>query len=261
MDEVAVSLERKIDFLQQQHRETLRELHSEIERLIRQNKDLQFRLIMDPPQSCRKGSSHKGQKHRPDSKTFHSQKGIYFEQTLEDTQLPHDANLGHQIKHGDDASETTTAGRPEVVSEASGGLITSLHPLRIHCNPSQPPRPPTLQECEVIIRQLYNANSLQSQELLRIKAVLRDIVFSKRITPENYLLTKVYLADGKRTEEPEKFPKLSTHAASRELPVYQSNMVDRVIFPALKQSLSPSFAERQRRTRAMQRNRLRRTIT
>lgn len=35
----------------------------------------------------------------------------------------------------------------------------------IQCSPSQAPRPPTLQECEVIIRQLYNANSLQSQEV------------------------------------------------------------------------------------------------
>lgn len=51
--------------------------------------------------------------------------------------------------------------RPEV----KGGLITSLQPLRIHSSPSHPPRAPTLQECEVIIRQLYHANSLQSQEV------------------------------------------------------------------------------------------------
>ncbi|KAL7854138.1 hypothetical protein AOLI_G00209820 [Acnodon oligacanthus] len=263
MDAVAVSLQRKVDFLQQQHRETLRELHSEVERLRRQNKDLQFKLIMEPPESCRKRSSHKGQNHWPDSNTFQSQKGIYFEQTVEDTHLPQDGNLGHQIKHGEDASETTTAGRPALVSEAKGGLITSLHPLRIHCNPSQPPRAPTLQECEVIIRQLYNANSLQSQEILRIKAVLRDIVFNKRITPENYILTKVYLADDQRTEEREKFPKLPYRGLCRgvDKPVCQANTVDKMILPALKQSLSISFAERQRRTRAMQRSRLRRTAT
>ncbi|XP_017569686.1 coiled-coil domain-containing protein 74A [Pygocentrus nattereri] len=261
MDAVAVSLQRKIDFLQRQHRETLRELHSETERLRRQNQDLQFKLIMEPPESCRKRSSHKGQNHWPESNTF--QKGIYFEQTVEDTHLPQDGNLGHQMKHGEDASETTTAGRPALVSEAKGGLITSLHPLRIHCNPSQPPRAPTLQECEVIIRQLYNANSLQSQDILRIKAVLKDIVFNKRITPENYILTKVYLADDQRTEEREMFPKLPFRGLSRgvDRPVCQANTVDRMILPALKQSLGISFAERQRRTRAMQRSRLRRTVT
>lgn len=51
------------------------------------------------------------------------------------------------------------------LSGCPGGLITSLHPLRIHGSTSEPPRAPTLRECEVIIRQLYNANSLQSQEV------------------------------------------------------------------------------------------------
>ena len=46
-----------------------------------------------------------------------------------------------------------------------GGLITSLQPLRIHSSPVHHPRAPTLPECEVIIRQLYNTNSLQSQEV------------------------------------------------------------------------------------------------
>lgn len=50
-------------------------------------------------------------------------------------------------------------------TKMKGRLITSLHPLRIHSSHSRPPRPPTLRECEVIIRQLYNANSLQSQEV------------------------------------------------------------------------------------------------
>lgn len=115
--------------------------------------------------------------------------------------------------------------------EVKGGLITSLQPLRIHTCPSQSPRAPTLQECEVIIRQLYNANSIQSREvstvpimkpmfssvvhlkkiqyftsvlqlcftqIMRVKALLRDIVLSKKISPENHILTKAYLIDGTR---------------------------------------------------------------
>ncbi|XP_072517460.1 coiled-coil domain-containing protein 74B isoform X4 [Salminus brasiliensis] len=260
MDALVASLERKIDFLQQQHRETLRELHSEVERLTRQNKDLQFRLIMGPPRSGRKGPSYKEHKDGRESNTFQTQKQIYLEETLEDSHLPRDANFGSQTLQ-DEASETTAAGRTELVSRAKGGLITSLHPLRIHCNPSQPPRAPTLQECEVIIRQLYNANSLQSQEVLRIKAVLRDIVLNKKITPENYILTKAYLADDKRVKEPEGFPKLPYRGLPQALPVHQANTAERMTLPALKQSLNTSFAERQRRSRAVQRNRLRRTVT
>ncbi|KAJ8346706.1 hypothetical protein SKAU_G00281070 [Synaphobranchus kaupii] len=60
------------------------------------------------------------------------------------------------------SANSTAPSMPE--PEAKGGLITSLQPLRIHCSPSQPPRAPTLQECEVIIRQLYSTNSQQSQE-------------------------------------------------------------------------------------------------
>ncbi|XP_072517458.1 coiled-coil domain-containing protein 74B isoform X2 [Salminus brasiliensis] len=281
MDALVASLERKIDFLQQQHRETLRELHSEVERLTRQNK----------------GPSYKEHKDGRESNTFQTQKQIYLEETLEDSHLPRDANFGSQTLQ-DEASETTAAGRTELVSRAKGGLITSLHPLRIHCNPSQPPRAPTLQECEVIIRQLYNANSLQSQEVsvinfyilpvflfvshilvvilsqshlstgglcfsqvLRIKAVLRDIVLNKKITPENYILTKAYLADDKRVKEPEGFPKLPYRGLPQALPVHQANTAERMTLPALKQSLNTSFAERQRRSRAVQRNRLRRTVT
>ncbi|XP_032085626.1 translation initiation factor IF-2-like isoform X3 [Thamnophis elegans] len=44
----APELERSLQFLQQQHGETLRHLHQEIERLKRRNQDLQYRLIMQP---------------------------------------------------------------------------------------------------------------------------------------------------------------------------------------------------------------------
>lgn len=72
--------------------------------------------------------------------------------------------------------------------ELKGGLITSLQPLRIHSSHSQPPRAPTLQECEVIIRQLYSANSLQSQEVsvrhqtLLVKLRLLSIVVQFKST-------------------------------------------------------------------------------
>lgn len=44
-------------------------------------------------------------------------------------------------------------------------ISSSSHPLQIHSIPSRPPPAPTLHDCEVIIQQLYDANSLQSQEV------------------------------------------------------------------------------------------------
>lgn len=35
-------------------------------------------------------------------------------------------------------------------------------------------------------------------QILRIKAILRDIMFNRKITPENYIMAKAYLADEKR---------------------------------------------------------------
>lgn len=73
-------------------------------------------------------------------------------------------HISTQTGVSDNTSDTSEGGTKSL-SGCTGGLITSLHPLRIHGSTSEPPRAPTLRECEVIIRQLYNANSLQSQEV------------------------------------------------------------------------------------------------
>lgn len=54
---------------------------------------------------------------------------------------------------------------PYRANRRSEQLATSLQPLHIHNGLSHPPRASTLRECELIIRQLYNTNSLQSQEV------------------------------------------------------------------------------------------------
>ncbi|KAK2827361.1 hypothetical protein Q7C36_018287 [Tachysurus vachellii] len=207
---------------------------------------------MQPTKLRRKGSICKAKKHWTELKTFESEREFYLEQTLDDTRLLQDTHLCPQMGVSDDTSDISEGGTKSV-PESTGGLITSLQPLRIHGSLSEPPRTPTLRECEVIIRQLYNANSLQSQELVRIKEVLRDIVFNRKITPENYIMAKAYLADEKRTEEPEMFPKLPFQSLPKGLAVCQANMAERVILPSLKQSLS-------RRTRAVQRSCLWRKI-
>lgn len=86
---------------------------------------------------------------------------------------PPPRRLGRSTGDDGEVLGSTWQGRgPEV----KGGLITSLQPLRIHSSPSHPPRAPTLQECEVIIRQLYNANSLQSQEVSAHYQTILDII-------------------------------------------------------------------------------------
>ncbi|XP_055009958.1 coiled-coil domain-containing protein 74B [Boleophthalmus pectinirostris] len=253
-DPRVASLQRNIQFLQQQHQDTLGKLHTEIEYLRRENKELQYKLIMETPTVSRKAGlpvSRRGL--RPPTQGSDVRSGLYLEEQLQDTRPLHDqaASLGEST----DAAGSFSKAHG---TEPRGGLITSLQPLRIHSSPAHPPRPPTLHECEVIIRQLYNANSIQSQELLRVKALLRDIVFSKKITPENYILTKTYLADGTRKfSETEKLPKLGLQTFPEKI---SETPQSAVILPALKQSFSTSIADRQRRARAVQRGRFKRVV-
>ncbi|KAK7131273.1 hypothetical protein R3I94_016419 [Phoxinus phoxinus] len=264
MDTRLDSLRRNIDFLQKQHRETLEKLHGEIDSLKRQNKDLQYKLIMEPPKLSSKGSNRIQRRHTDtESNKFQRDRKNYLEQTLEDTCSSQSREISSSLNNretGSNSSETLAADRIQGPSEARAGFITSLQPLMIQCSPFQAPRPPTLQECEVIIRQLYSANSLQSQEILRVKAVLQDIVFNKKITAENYILTKAFLADGKRAEDSETFPQISFQTLPRGLPVSQASKAEKVILPALKQTLNNNIADRQRRTLAVQRRRLQRTM-
>ncbi|KAG9353941.1 hypothetical protein JZ751_012065 [Albula glossodonta] len=218
MDTRVASLERDIHFLQEQHKDTLQKLHFELDSLKRENK----------------GSSRAG--HHP-----HLQPEPQPQQGVSQEQHQHVSSHSKEAVLRSENTVALSRSDPEPPKEVKGGLITSLQPLRIHCSPSQPPRAPTLQECEVIIRQLYNANSLQSQELLRVKAVLKDIVFNRKITPETYIMTKAYLAE-------------NTREGSR------MGVAERVILPALKQSLGSSMVERQKRAQAVQRSRLRRTV-
>ncbi|KAM9338208.1 coiled-coil domain-containing protein 74B [Symphorus nematophorus] len=253
MDPRISSMERNIQFLQQQHKETLEKLHAEIEYLRRENKELKYKLIMEPPKSSRKGMTHSRRGIRPPTQGSEAHMGLYLEEPLQDMRPSQDQALSTG-----ESSEILGSARQDHGPEVKGGLITSLQPLRIHSSPSHPPRAPTLQECEVIIRQLYNANSLQSQEIVRVKALLRDIVLSKKITPENYILTKAYLVDGTRkSSEEKKFPKLGLQTFPEKT---SGPSQSGVIFPALKQSLSSTIADRQRRTRAVQRDRFKRTV-
>ncbi|KAM9734798.1 coiled-coil domain-containing protein 74B [Menidia menidia] len=252
-DPRVASFQKNIQFLQQQHRDTLEKLHAEIDHLRRENKELNYKLIMEHPKSSRKGLTHSQGAIRPPTQGSEAHTGLYLEEPLQDTRPLEDQTFSFG-----DASEALGSARQDHGTDMRGRLITSLQPLRIQSSPSQPPRPPTLQECEVIIRQLYNANSLQSQEIMRVKALLRDIVLSKKITPENYILTKAYLVDGTRKfVEEKKFPKLGLHSfPEKTFGPSQSG----VVLPALKQSLSSNIADRQRRARALQRERLKRTF-
>ncbi|KAL7885135.1 hypothetical protein AOLI_G00079050 [Acnodon oligacanthus] len=232
MDRARVaSLEKDILFLQQTHKSTLEKLHEEIESLKRANKELQYRLVMDshprprPPRDSSAGGLHEK----------HSQTGFISSQEKLDT-------ANHNV-------------------EQYGGIITSLLPLKIHSGQSGPPRTPTLRDCEAIIRQLCNTNTLQSQELLRVKAVLKDTVLNKKkISPEVSTLTKASTSDSTSSGEFEHFPKLPLRPLPKIQQPIQASVRERVVLPAIRQSLRSSMTERQKRAQDVHKTRLRRAV-
>ncbi|KAJ7988478.1 hypothetical protein DPEC_G00323980 [Dallia pectoralis] len=257
--DVVASLQRNIQFLQRQHQETLQKLHGEIDDLRRENKELQYKLIMEPLKYCTEGissgSSCRNSKLQSQCNEKQAQSEVHQEHSLEDTCPSQDPGVSSIAR---DRSVAVGPARQEPKPGQWGGVVISLKPLRIHRNPSQPPRAPSLPECEVIIRQLYDANRLQSQEITRVKTVLRGVMFNKKIAPENHIMTKAYLADSSSKAGVVRFPQLAP--LPKRTSGNQAGVTEKVILPSIKNSPSTNIAERQKRTQAVQRNRLRKIV-
>ncbi|XP_062854353.1 coiled-coil domain-containing protein 74A isoform X2 [Trichomycterus rosablanca] len=220
------SLEKDLIFLQQTHKNTLEKLHEEIEHLKRANKELQYQLIMKPQKSSRDASAGALHENKSEAGAISSKEKL--------------GTSGHNVEH-------------------NTGIVTSLLPLRIHDGPSRPPRVPTMPECESIIQQLYNANTIQSQELMRVKTILKDIVFNrKKISPHMFSEAKAFLTDNKSGDSVH-FPKLSHKPLLKIQQATQSSGREKVILPAIRQTLN-SLTERQKRAQDVHRNRLKRIV-
>lgn len=128
---------------------------------------------------------------------------------------------------------------------ASFPFSASIEPLQIHVNPHHS-RPPTLQECETIIRHLTDQNSKQTQELSKMKSDLRDVLYTHKWTPDSYLLAKSYLPDDE-TYESSNEPRDNQRQSLKQLkrpPALVSMPREGVFLPPLIQPASYRLAER-----------------
>ncbi|MBN3322473.1 CC74B protein, partial [Atractosteus spatula] len=216
------ALERDLQFLQQQHTETLGKLHAEIEQLRRENKDLQYKLIMEPKQS-RKGKTANH------SNFLRSSGSKYF------------------YKYSTNGSSTTSSASQSGhrISQQPSGEWDFKTPL---------------------LEPHWWHPVLLLVSLLHLKSVLKDIILNNnKITPETYILTKAYLTGTSRGMHSFKVCSVQIEGSKCfsfycARPDAQPSAAERVMLPALKQSLGTSFAERQKRTQAMQKNRLRKVV-
>ncbi|KAB0363001.1 hypothetical protein FD754_007157 [Muntiacus muntjak] len=273
-----LDLEKSVQFLQQQHSETLVKLHEEIEYLKRENKDLHYKLIMNQkPQKKGSMSSSSLQSSKSVSNTTgkaRPQPGSSKKQDwkaevppkpdLEETSVTTllqggrvDKALGAQGLVKEEAADSANAVPPRAVgSQHKGRQVPGAPPLAglpLHLR-----KPATLQQCEVVIRQLWNANLLQAQELQHLKSLLEGSQ-RPRAGPEEAGPSSPRDQEALHLGATQ-LPKVAAKGVSKKcLILSQAPVAERAILPALKQSLKTSFAERQRRLQAVQGRRLRRS--
>ncbi|XP_069414100.1 coiled-coil domain-containing protein 74B isoform X1 [Ovis canadensis] len=120
-------------------------------------------------------------------------------------------------------------------------------------------KPATLQQCEVVIRQLWNANLLQAQELQHLKSLLERSQ-RPRAGPEEAGPSSPRDQEALHLGATQ-LPKVTAKGISKKcLILSRAPVAEHAILPALKQSLKTSFAERQRRLQAVQGRRLHRSV-
>ncbi|XP_004481044.2 coiled-coil domain-containing protein 74B isoform X2 [Dasypus novemcinctus] len=274
-----LDLEKSLQFLQQQHSETLMKLHEEIEHLKRQNKDLHYRLIMNQkPQkkgslstssiysnksvsnSTVSGNSQGKVKPQPNSfKKQDSKADVHQKVDLEEPPgpaLPQSSKLdkgpGAQGQAKDEVETFNVGAAPATGSQPRGRQLAGVPPLM-----SLPPhlrKATTLQQCEVVIRQLWNANLLQAQELQHLKSLLEGN-HRPKVAPEEPG------PSSPKDQEATQFPKVPTKGLAKKcLLLSPMPVAEKAILPALKQTLKSNFAERQKRLQVVQSRRLHRSV-
>ncbi|XP_034845065.1 coiled-coil domain-containing protein 74B-like isoform X1 [Mirounga leonina] len=267
-----LDLEKSLLFLQQQHSETLVKLHEEIEYLKRENKgsisNSSFQSIKSVSNStsvttlAAASSQGKARTQLSFSKKQDLKADVPQKTDLEEESpvaaLFHNSKLdkapGTQGPAKDEEGETSRA----VAASAAGSQHKGKQPPGMSL-PLYLRKPTTLQQCEVVIRQLWNANLLQAQELQHLKALLEGNQRPKAAPEE---------AGPSSPKDQEalhpgamQLPKVPTKGVPKKCLILSPMPVaERSILPALKQTLKSNFAERQKRLQVVQSRRLHRSV-
>ncbi|XP_064378274.1 coiled-coil domain-containing protein 74B-like isoform X6 [Dromaius novaehollandiae] len=241
----AAAAERGLAFLRQQHAEMLAELHEEIEYLKRENRDLHYKLIMN--QSAQPRGNSTASQHSLKQR-LRKKKSRKHEQSAEECVVqvaPGKSELRSQCM--EKLTEEVPPRTTQIPAASSSSFL-------VNALPSWGLKPPTLGECQVVIRQLWSINQMQAQQIVYLKSCLENIHKTKRISGD-YLITSQI-----GNPEVTRLPKLSHKDAPRKcLMAAPVPITEKTILPPLKQTLGNSFVERQKRTQAIQRSRLHRT--
>lgn len=290
-------LERSLMFLRQQHTDVLRALHDEVDGLKKENKDLQFKIIMsqkvkeqqldhsgkttgEDGQDTREFSASSSMRSKPVGGSHSREerldelKVIFLEEEIKE--LKHalretrnrNTYVQQLLEQSEDARKQQQASLDSLKYQMTQGgaqisqvaeQIAEGHSPLIEANG----RPLSLAECQAIIRHLQQVNERQAHELERLKSDLRDVLYSHKWTPDAYLLAKAYIAEDDKKDDDaaskSSLPKIPLKHQTRKLPEV-AYIRDTVSLPALKQTVGNRAVERRKRTQILQKAKLRKEV-
>lgn len=234
-------LERSLMFLRQQHTDVLRSLHDEVDGLKKENKDLQFKIVMSQKAQQQQSPEHghsiagkhsteNGQEPREFSAASSSMpskamgggntreerldelKVIFLEEEIKE--LKHalretrnrNTYMQQLLEQSEDARKQQQASLDSLKYQMSHGgaqISQMAEQIADGQSPLVEPngRPLSLAECQAIIRHLQQVNERQAHELERLKSDLRDVLYSHKWTPDAYLLAKAYIAEDDKKDD------------------------------------------------------------
>ncbi|KAK6190643.1 hypothetical protein SNE40_002462 [Patella caerulea] len=280
-------LERSIKFLKQQHQDILKCLHEEIDTVKKENKELQFKLIMN--QKRKKSAKKSDKQDTTEDAANEDDTASIDSKYLEGTDKSREVRvifLNEEIKELKRALRETTNTNTylkqlvEKNEEEVKRQQITIENLKSQTNQEGPEtsymveqlaasekifsqkstQQLTQSEYQGIIRHLQQVNEKQSHELESLKSDLRDVLYSHKWTPDAYLLAKAYVAeDDSKDSKTSKsaLPRIPLKHPTRKLPDLAYVQRDNVSLPALKHTVSNKATERQKRTQVIQKARLR----
>ncbi|XP_005096157.1 coiled-coil domain-containing protein 74A isoform X2 [Aplysia californica] len=289
-------LERSLLFLRQQHSDVLHSLHEEVESLKKENKELQFKIVMSQKaakamrEEKLKEKRERGEAESTDqgdnssvssfSKLLDAPERSREEDKNEEMKIVFLEEEVKELKHALRETRNKNQYLTQLLEQAEEqrkrqqgafdalkyemdqgdeGLTETAEQIASGSPPVQSNgQPLSLQQCHAIIKHLQQVNDQQSHELDRLKLDLRDVLYSHKWTPDAYLMAKAYVAEDDRKEDEKggSLPRIPLKNPSRKLPEI-AYIRENVSLPALRQTVGNKAVERRKRTQVLQRAKLR----
>lgn len=268
-----IHTEKTIMFLQQQHSETLHKLHDELDYLKRENKELHFKVIMANQDRHETLTDPSVDQPTPEGNI----KDLILEEQVKDLQhaLKESSIKNSEMQQMIFKMQSTyyerqknTINPPKETRSSKSlrkysiskamvpmPLNASLNPLRVRIGNGDTSRVPTLEECEMIIQRLHEANCQKVEELSKMRNNLKAPTKSSQSTTPDRVSLKTYGPSDSGSFSETRLPRIPMKPAAKKTIKSASMTGVKVSLPALTNTISSTVIERTKRQNAVQKHR------